>query len=182
MWFDMRSIESLENFMSLKRGINSEDVAKLEAMLYPGGVNRTVSEADIEHIERTLDCKLPKDYKTFLREYGYACWFGRRIYGIPPVEGADIESYNDSVIDNTLYLRGFDNADLQASLGKSAVIGRDEMGGYFVMDSANVDGQSQIRWIDHETDFSTVEAWPSFTAYVEHYYLVDSDADAQEIG
>ncbi|CAN5188243.1 hypothetical protein BH11PLA2_BH11PLA2_39480 [soil metagenome] len=170
MSFEMSQIESLENFWSLKRGISNPEMLELEGLLCPEGVRGDVTSEDISYIEKSLGIRLPDDYKTFLKTYGFAAWFGHTILGIPPVEEADVNSYNFSVIDNTKLVQIRNEPNVIENLLDSIVIGHDQMGGFYLLDPADADGVSTVRHIEHEEDFQTDETWPSFLAYLEHFY------------
>jgi len=159
------AMEQLENFISLKRGDVFDNARALIDTLYPTGVRGPVQIDEIDELETSLSMTFPSDYHQFLRIYGFAMWFGGTVFGIPPVSGSNVESYNDSVLDNTMYKKKQD-VELRNILIDSAVIGRDDFGGYFVLYSQTLGNEHAVEHIVKEGRWIAIEQWISFTDYL----------------
>ncbi len=160
--------ERLENFISLKRGKSFARSKGVIDVLFPKGMRMPPSEAELSDLESELEIALPDEYKRFLEMYGFATWYGGSIFGVPPVESADVRSFNYSVLDNTRHAKTTQlEIDFLEGVANRAIIGNDQAGGYYTIQSVNPPLTGEIEHYVHHNKWQVRRKWPSFVAFLE---------------
>jgi SMI1-KNR4 cell-wall len=126
-----------------------------------------VSNGDIENIAAQTGCALPDDYVSFLQACGFAFWTGHAINGVFDENDPRFpKSYNFSVITQTMRARQLHVARKYPNYENSVVIGKDDIGGYFLLISAAVPVPNRVVWVSSDEDWVITDQWTSFADFL----------------
>jgi hypothetical protein len=125
--------------------------------------DRGASEDEIDHIETTLEVKLPESYVTFLKTFRYAWWFGHAIYGVSEDEELDALTY-------TIEARQEDLPEGFLPLPKDGIVVERYGGGgyYFLHGADSLASPGTVSLLLDETFRHEAESWESFEAFLAY--------------
>jgi hypothetical protein len=127
----------------------------------------SVPESDVQLLSEKTNCELPVDYKLFLTTVGFASWSGHSVFGIYDTNDSRFpDSYNYSALAQTIKARKLHNTDHYPFYDNSIVIGKDGMGGFFVLLCDGVSSQEGVRWISQDEQWVITQSWDSFTSFL----------------
>lgn len=126
-----------------------------------------VTDADVYRVAEGTDCDLPPDYVAFLRRCGFAFWVGHAVNGVyDETDDRFPNSYNFSAVRQTAAARQLHAGHPYPELERSVVIGKDDMGGYFLLVSAAVVTPKRVLWVNSDEDWVVTNSWASFTEFL----------------
>jgi hypothetical protein len=131
------------------------------------------SDREIESMEAKLGVVLPKPYVAFLREFGYAWWFGHAVFGISDDEEYDALTY-------TLEAREEELPEEFEPLPRDGVIvERYGGGGYYFLYADDSPRRGQVVLLLDETFWEPEATWNSFEEFLA-YLLEDDELEDDE--
>ena len=127
-----------------------------------------VTEDQLSAIESQTGCVLPPDYVEFLRVCGFAFWTGFAVNGAFDENDPRFpKSYNFSAITQTKRAREAQKNSKYPHYDNSVVIGKDDMGGYFLLVSAADRSSPRVVWVDLDEDWVVTKSWDSFESFLK---------------
>ena len=153
--------------METKNKIDSI-ILRLEKTKEDFETGESVTNEEIEKIEKDLNIELPSDYKYFLGKYGYAFWSGAGILGV--CNDPDDEEYF-SMPYFTMDDRGKIFPEYFMPRPKNTVVvGPYGGGGHFFLHCMNSDRGGKVELLLTELNGRPdVKSWDSFTEFLGHY-------------
>lgn len=126
-----------------------------------------VGKDDLENVIAKTGCALPDDYITFLTSVGFAFWTGHAINGIYEENDERFpKSYNFSVITQTMRTRQKYSDCHYFNYNNSMVIGKDDMGGFFLLISADIPTSHRVLWINYDDEWIITDRWVTFADFL----------------
>lgn len=127
-----------------------------------------VSDVQVAELAAQTGCVLPADYVEFLRSCGFAFWTGHAVNGIFDDDDARFpKSYNFSAITQTNRARQTHASSKYPYFDNSVVIGKDDIGGYFLLVSHPEPGKPQVVWVNRDEEWVVTQSWDSFERYLK---------------
>jgi len=124
-------------------------------------------EHEINSLEGLIGALLPKDYKYFLSNYGFALWFGGTIPGL--IENDDAYDEEDDVREtNAYYIAFYNDPEYQLVPENGLVINSYDGGGYYFLFSKESDRAGEVGLFLTETFGQEVSSFASFTDYLSY--------------
>lgn len=128
----------------------------------------SVSDAQISEIASQTGCVLSTDYIQFLRTCGFAFWTGHAVNGVFDENDSRFpKSYNFSAITQTSRARQRHLESKYPYYENSIVIGKDDMGGYFLLVSAADLDAVRVVWVNMDDQWVVTQTWDSFESFLE---------------
>jgi hypothetical protein len=159
----------LRSLIILREEVMNKTIKKLMSLpdfeIYQG----KVSVAQISEITTKTGVVLPSDYVEFLKACGFIIWFGHAVNGVYDDKDSRFpESFNFSAITQTLEARQDYQIGKYPYYDNSLVIGKDDMGGYFLLLSATKPaGQPSVAWVNMDDHWVVTQTWDSFESFLE---------------
>ena len=127
------------------------------------------TDGQIAHVEKRLGIVLPPSYRSFLRRFGHASWFGGAVYGVyNPAPGVVDEKFDYCTIRETLRARKKEHSAGFAPLPKGGnIVASYDGGGYFFLYGANVARPGQVVLLANDDKGREAQAWPTLEAWLE---------------
>ena len=136
-----------------------------------------VSSEEISALESQLKIVLPKDYKYFIKHYGFCFWFGEVVCGLVG-ENKRYEKLCCIVRKNTYYQNLYNNDSAYHSVSREGiVIGTYDGGGYYFLFSQESERAGEVGLFLTETYGEEVSKFKSFTDYLS--FLVTATPDPE---
>lgn len=127
-----------------------------------------VTKGDIENLAARTGCTLPEDYVKFLESCGFATWVGHSVNGIYDENDSRFpKSYNFSAVRQTMRARQMHADHKYPNCDHSIVIGKDDMGGYFLLISADIVTPHRVVWVNMDEDWVFTDRWESFEKFLD---------------
>lgn len=121
-----------------------------------------LSDESISKMESKLEISFPKEYKAFLKRYGYVQWFGHTIYGY-----CEDEDYH--TVWATIELRDDDiPSDFQRVAKQGCVLENYDGGGYYFLFSNESKRSAQVALFLDELSGKEAQSWETFEAFLEY--------------
>jgi hypothetical protein len=147
------------------KGLIEELHSKRNFFCDPEGADDTA----INGIEKQLGVALPKSYREFIRQCGFAMWFGHRLCGVSAHKECD-------VVFQTMKARQVELPDssFRRVPEDGVVIEPYGGGGWFFLFSEESSRSGQVALFTHEALGQAVEHWNSFEDFVRHKLSVST--------
>ncbi|GLS25731.1 SMI1/KNR4 family protein [Marinibactrum halimedae] len=121
-----------------------------------------LSDESIHIMESELGISFPKQYKIFLKKYGYIEWFGHTIYGY-----AEDDDYHTVVC--TMELREDDVPDnFERISNEGCVLESYGGGGYYFLYSDESERSGQVALFLDELFGKEAQSWSTFESFLEY--------------
>ena len=128
-----------------------------------------VTDDDVAELIRATNCVLPADYLVFLRRCGFASWEGHSVYGIYDFSDARFpKSYNFSALVQTARTKEFYAGDPYPYMASLVLIGKDGMGGFFLLISSESNSDGGVNWLSYDEYWFVTKFWESFSYLLEY--------------
>jgi hypothetical protein len=127
------------------------------------------AEEKVAEIETYLNVSLPNSYRNFVRQCGFAMWFGHRLCGVSSHRECDVTF-------QTTKARQVDLPDsrFRKVPEKGVVIEPYGGGGWYFLFSKDSDRPGQVALFTHDALGHEVESWESFEDFVRYKLSVSS--------
>ena len=136
-----------------------------------------VSSEEISALESQLKIVLPKDYKYFIKHYGYCFWFGGVVSGLVG-ENKRYEKLCCAIRKTKYYHDLYDHDSSYLSVPQQGlVIGKWAGGGYYFLFSQESERAGEVGLFLTETYGEEVSKFKSFTDYLS--FLVTGTPDPE---
>jgi hypothetical protein len=132
---------------------------------------RPATAQEIHQIEAELGVTLPVQYVQFLRQYGYAAWFGKQIVGILPIDRitGQRSTVTSDCVSVTKKARQPNNRFGTANLPlEHVIIGTDGAGGYYVLFTAGSTQEGEVHYYNFEDQTDPLQVWKTLQDYLEY--------------